>query len=206
MASNKISEGEAVQRRTRAGCGRLIWFAVALCFAGGAFAQSTNSADLRGTVTDPTGSVVPGVSVVILNTDTGVSRTLTSNADGLYDAVSILPGHYQLTFTKPGFDKLVRSGINLNVGAVTVNAQMSVGATQQEISVTEAVPLLHTDTAEQSSTLESESMQEMPNVSRDWANFIKILPGASAQGTSSGNPGNHDLDQRHDAQLRQLPR
>ncbi len=83
----------------------------------------------------------------------------------------------------------MRSGINLNVGAVTVNAQMSVGATQQEISVTEAAPLLHTDTAEQSSTLESESMQEMPNVSRDWANFIKILPGASAQGTSSGSPG-----------------
>jgi hypothetical protein len=86
-------------------------------------------------VTDPTGSVVPGVSVEISNTDTGVSRTLTTNADGLYDAVSILPGHYQLTFSSPGFDKLVRTGITLNVGAVTVNVQMSVGATQQEISV-----------------------------------------------------------------------
>jgi hypothetical protein len=153
------------------------------------FGQSTNSADLRGTVTDPTGGLVPGVTVTILNTDTGVSRTLTTNNDGLYDAVSILPGHYQLTFTKAGFEKLVRSGITLNVGAVTVNVQLSVGATEQQISVSEQAPLLHTDTAEQSSTLESQTMQEMPNVSRDWANFIKIIPGASAQGTSSGNPG-----------------
>jgi hypothetical protein len=189
MAININQEGEAVPSRTRARCGRLIWFAIAISMAGSAFAQSTNSSDLRGTVTDPTGSVVPGVSVDILNTDTGVTRRLTTNADGLYDAVSILPGHYQLAFSKEGFDKLIRKGIDLTVGAVTVNATLNVGATQQEISVSEQVPLLHTDTAEQSATFESQSMQEMPNVSRDWANFVKILPGASAQGTSSGSPG-----------------
>src|SRR6185312_4327904 len=135
MAGNNTSEGDAVHRRTRARSGRFIALAIAITLAGSAFAQSTNSSDLRGTVTDPTGSVVPGVSVDILNTDTGVTRRLTTNASGLYDAVSILPGHYQLTFTKEGFDKLVRSGIDLSVGAVTVNVQMSVGATQQEISV-----------------------------------------------------------------------
>jgi len=189
MARNHNSEGDAVHRRTRTRCGRFIALAIAFTLAGSAFAQSTNSSDLRGTVTDPTGSVIPGVSVDILNTETGVTRRLTTNGDGLYDAVSILPGQYQVTFSKQGFDTLIRKGINLNVGAVTVNVTLSVGATQQEISVSEAAPLLHTDTAEQSSTLESRTMQEMPNVSRDWANFIKILPGASAQGTNSGNPG-----------------
>jgi len=189
MAGNNNPEGDAVHRRTRARCGRFFGFALAITLAGSAFAQSTNSSDLRGTVTDPTGSVVPGVSVDILNTDTGVTRRLTTNADGLYDAVSILPGHYQLTFAKEGFDKLVRSGINLTVGAVTVNVQMSVGATQQEISISETAPLLHTDTAEQSATLEAQQMNELPNVSRDWGNFVRLLPGASAQGTSSGSPG-----------------
>ncbi len=170
-------------------CHRAAPLLLASLLIGSAFAQSTNSADVRGTVTDPTGSVIPGVAVDVLNTDTGVARQLTTNASGVYDAVSILPGHYQLTFTKEGFQKFVRSGVTLEVGAVTVNAQLQVGTSQQEISVNEQAPLLHTDTAEQSSTLESQSMQEMPNVSRDWANFIKIIPGASAQGTNSGSPG-----------------
>src|SRR5712672_1472220 len=60
------------------------------CMAGLGLAQNTNSGDIRGTVTDPTGAVIPGASVTLLNTDTGVSKSLTTNQAGLYDAVSIL--------------------------------------------------------------------------------------------------------------------
>lgn len=92
--------------------------AVLLWTAGTGLAQNTNSGDIRGTVTDATGAVVPGVAVTLLNTDTGVTKDLVTNSAGLYDAVSILPGHYTITFAKEGFDKLVRSGINLEVGAI----------------------------------------------------------------------------------------
>jgi hypothetical protein len=54
------------------------------------FGQNTNSAEIRGTVTDPSGAVVPNVSVNIKNIDTGVARDITTNNDGIYDAVSIL--------------------------------------------------------------------------------------------------------------------
>src|SRR5437016_3247064 len=85
------------------------------CIAGFGLAQNTNSGDIRGTVTDATGAVIPGAAVTILNVETGVAKSLITNQAGLYDAVSILPGRYRITFNKEGFDKLVRDGVNLGV-------------------------------------------------------------------------------------------
>ena len=72
------------------------------------FAQNTNSSDIRGTATDPSGAILPGVSVTVTNNDTGVVREFVTNGDGLYDTNSILPGNYTITFSKDGFEKLVR--------------------------------------------------------------------------------------------------
>jgi hypothetical protein len=158
--------------------------------AGFGFAQNTNSGEIRGTVTDQSGATAPGVSVTILNVDTGVSKELTTNNAGIYDAVSILPGHYQLTFTKPGFEKLVRSGIDLTVGTTTVDAQLTVGGTQAEVQVTAEAPLLQTESGEQSTTLEAQTMQQLPNVNQSWTNFTKLLPGAAGSGTGVAVNGN----------------
>lgn len=154
------------------------------------FTQNTNSSEVRGTVTDPSGAVVPGVTVTVLNTDTGVSKDVTTNDAGIYDAVSILPGRYELTFSKPGFEKLLRKGIDLNVGLSTVDAQLTVGAAQQEVSVTAEVPLLQTENGEQSTTLDAQTMQQLPNVDQSWANFTKLLPGAAGSGTGVAVNGN----------------
>ncbi len=155
-----------------------------------AFAQNTNSGEIRGTVTDPTGAAIPAVTITILNTDTGASKELSTNGSGIYDAVSILPGHYELTFTKSGFEKLVRSGIDLTVGTTMVDAQLTVGGTQQQVQVTAEAPLLQTENGEQSTTLQAETMQQLPNVNQSWSNFTKLLPGAAGSGTGVSVNGN----------------
>ncbi|MBV9762519.1 MAG: TonB-dependent receptor [Acidobacteriaceae bacterium] len=155
-----------------------------------AVAQNTNSGEIRGTVTDPTGAVVPGVEVTVLNTDTGVTKALTTNDAGIYDAVSVLPGRYELTFSKTGFEKLVRQGIDLPVGLTTVDAQLTVGTTQQQVSVTGEAPLLQTENGEQSTTLDAQTMQTLPNVDQSWSNFTKLLPGAAGSGTGVAVNGN----------------
>ena len=76
--------------------------------SGACFAQSTNSGDIRGSVTDATGALIPGVTVNVLNVDTGVSKDYPTNQDGLYDTSSIVTGSYKVTFSKDGFEKLVR--------------------------------------------------------------------------------------------------
>ena len=110
----------------------LLVAALSLCMAVGGFAQSSNSSDLRGTVTDSTGAVIPGATVAITNTETGVVTVLTTNESGIYDSVSIRPGKYKVTFIKEGFGKLVRDGITLNVGVVHGGTRSNVVAAEAQ--------------------------------------------------------------------------
>jgi Carboxypeptidase regulatory-like domain len=157
-----------------------------------AFAQNTNSGDIRGTVTDPTGAVIPDVTITVKDIDKGVTNTYTSDGAGLFDTGPIVPDHYLLTFTKDGFQTLVRGPITLDVGIDTINAQMTVGSTSERVEVKTDVALLTTETGAQESTLSSETMTQLPQVNADWQNFVILLPGASgvAQGSSDVlNPG-----------------
>jgi hypothetical protein len=173
----------------------LVAIVLAVGMAASALAQNANSGDIRGTVIDATGAVVPGVTVTLLNIDTGVVKALVTNSVGLYDAVSILPGQYKITFTKVGFGTVVRNGIVLTVGAISVDAQLAVGATQQEVVVTEDAVQLKTENAEQASTIAAATLDALPNVNQDWQNIVKMIPGATgapATGQGSGgvvNPG-----------------
>ncbi len=160
--------------------------------SGACFGQSTNAGDIRGSVTDSTGALIPGVTVTVVNVDTGVSKEFTTNQSGLYDTDSIVTGSYTLTFSKAGFQKLVRGPVTLQVGFTTVNGELSVGAMTEEVTVTADVALLQTETSEQSTTFEAKSMALLPQVTQDWENFTILLPGATGAVSSvqgSSNPG-----------------
>jgi len=165
--------------------------------SGVCIAQSTNAGDIRGTVTDSTGALIPDVAVTVLNVDTGVSKDYPTNQDGLYDTSSIVTGSYKVTFTKEGFEKLVRGPITLQVGFTTVNGELKVGAATQTVEVTTDVPLLKTETSEQSTTLEAKSMEQLPQVAGaagvSWENFMILLPGAT--GTPNGSQGSSNPGQ-----------
>ena len=166
---------------------------VVLSPAGAVFAQSMNAGDIRGIVTDTTGAAVPGVIVSVVNKNTGVAKELVTNQDGLYDTSSIVAGSYEVTFSKAGFSKLVRSNITVDVGNLTVNAQLSVGAVTEQVIVNTDVPLLQTENAEQSTTLEAATLQQLPEVGQDWQHFTILLPGAT--GAPGGSQGSADPQQ-----------
>jgi hypothetical protein len=182
----RLRHGNAA-RLWLAGASRaLLVAAVSLLLATAAWAQSTNSADIRGTVTDSTGAVIPGVKVTLLNTETGVAMELTTNEAGIYDSVSIRPGKYRITFSKEGFGKLINDGVTVDVGVRSVDAQLAVGTAQQQIEVTAEAPLLKTDTGEQSSILRTDVMAQLPNVGQDWQNFEKVIPGFNGANNANG--------------------
>jgi hypothetical protein len=161
---------------------------------GNAYAQSTNSGDIRGIVTDPSGALIPGATVNVLDVDTGVSKDFPTNNDGLYDTSSVVAGSYKLTFTKSGFETFVRGPVTVEVGYTTVNAELKVGASTVEVTVNTDVPLLNTESGEQSATLEAHDMEQMPNIGGangpDWQNFMILLPGASGSYNGNGNNAN----------------
>jgi hypothetical protein len=171
------------------------WVLALLLMAGSgvSFAQSVASGDIRGTVTDQTGAIVPQVKVTVLDNDTGVSKDYFTDQDGLYDTSSIEIGSYKLTFAKEGFEQLVRGPLSLQVGFTTINAQLKVGSANTVVTVTSNVPLLQTESGEQSTTLESETMEQLPQVTQDWENFMILLPGAT--GTPGGSQGSSNPGQ-----------
>jgi hypothetical protein len=81
-------------------------------------AQNTNSGDIRGTVLDALGAVVPGVTVTLTNIDTGETKNFVTNDNGIYDTVSTRPGNYNLTFKKEGFKQVTRGPIQLQVSVI----------------------------------------------------------------------------------------
>jgi hypothetical protein len=161
--------------------------------AGLAHAQSMNAGDIRGIVTDTSGAALPDVTVTVLNKNTGVSKDIQTNQDGLYDTSSIVAGTYELSFSKQGFQKYVRSGLTIAVENVTVNAQLTIGAVTEQVVVNTDLPLLTTETSEQSTTLTAQELTQLPQTGTpNWENFTILIPGASGAPKGSqgaANPG-----------------
>src|SRR3984885_6126269 len=155
-----------------------------------AFGQAVNQGDISGTVTDGTGASVPGAKVTVLNIDTGVTKDYTTNDAGVYDTSSIVAGNYKLTFSRDGFSTLVRSSITVPVGPTTVNAQLAVGTVNTQVVVNTDVALLNTESGSISTTLNSETLARLPQVSsigQDWSSFNILQAGAA--GAPMGNQG-----------------
>ncbi len=158
-----------------------------------AYAQSTMSGDLTGTVTDPTGAVIPGVKVTVKDVNKDVTHTYMTNNSGVYDTGSIVPDDYLITFSKKGFSTLQRGPITLKVGTTTLNATLKVGAATQKITVTTNVPLLNTSNGSATDTLSAKTMQKLPQTGNaDWENFIWLQPGAAGtpENASTANTPN----------------
>ncbi len=174
---------------------RNVW-SMTLCFLLSgvtvASAQSTATGDIRGTVTDSSGAVVPGASVSVVNVDTGEKKLFKTNRDGLYDTISTPNGRYTVTIAAPGFENLVLGPITLDIGIITLNGHLKVGSEQQQVVVTaDTAALLRTESSEQSTTLDEKTMQQLPQVGQDWANFTILLPGSAGASSANGvtNPG-----------------
>jgi hypothetical protein len=155
-----------------------------------ALGQSTNAGDISGIVTDTTGAAVPGATVTVLNVDTGVTKDYTTNDSGVYDTSSIVAGTYKLTFSRQGFSTLVRSSVTIPVGPTTVNAQLAVGTVSTQVVVNTDVALLNTENGAITTTLNAETLSQLPQVSsigQDWSSFNILQAGAA--GAPMGNQG-----------------
>ncbi len=144
-----------------------------------AIAQNTNSADLRGTVTDPTGKVIFGATVSVKDIDKGTERKFTTDKAGVYETGSIVPDHYIVTMSAPGFQTLVRGPITLNVGLESLNGELTVGAVTQQVVVNTDLPLLNLDDGSRTESLNGATMAALPQFGADWENFVDLLPGSS---------------------------
>jgi hypothetical protein len=170
-------------------CQRLFVFAVAiLSFAFAPVlvsAQTSGNGNLNGTLTDQSGAAVPNATVVVLNTETGVSRTLTTNGEGLFQATFLLPGHYEVTAGGNGFGKVDRKNLVLTVGQVlTVDITLPPASVSTEVIVTSESPLVDTDKTEVAQTIDQSLISNLPVATRNWSAFVLSTPNVTPDGGS----------------------
>src|SRR5262249_20377247 len=118
-------------------------------FAAAAAAQSTNTTGISGSVKDTSGAVLPGATVEAASSALiEKTRTVVTDAEGLYKLVDLRPGTYTVTFTLPGFATVKREGIELTAGfTANINAELKVGAVEETITVTGATPVVDVQNA-----------------------------------------------------------
>ena len=142
-------------------------------------AQAVRGAVL-GTVTDKTGGVLPGVTVAVRNTETGVTQSTVSDGEGRYSVSDLLPGAYTVESSLSGFQTIVRQGIRVVVGAqVVVDFSLGPSAVSETITVTAAAPVVDTVSAALGTVVEQKQIAELPLVDRSYARLIVLAPGAN---------------------------
>ena len=143
----------------------------------------TDRGTITGTVTDPTGAVIPGVTLHARNVDTGAEYDTVTTATGNYTIPSLLAGNYELTVTAAGFEKYIQRGIGVQVvQTLRVDIVMKVGSATESVTVNADAALLRTENAAIDHNLSTERVDALPNTTtnmRDPFEFSGMMPGVT---------------------------
>ncbi len=131
--------------------------------AGVRIEAQTITGSIRGTVTDPSGAVVPGAKVTAVNVATGVASTTVSNKSGLYNFQFLVIGQYKIMATAPGFDTQQMGPFDLQIDQIaSIDAKLNVGRSSVTVDVDTAASLLETQSSTVSTSISSETLENMP--------------------------------------------
>jgi hypothetical protein len=150
---------------------------LALSATASAQSQAIN-ASIEGTVVDDQGAVLPGVTVTVTNLDTGDTRVVVTNENGLYRAPLLPLGTYRVNAQLQGFRRFEQTGVTLSAGRTAViNVTLSVGEISETITVTADAPLVDSGRIELGRTLSEAEIKTLPLTSRNPYNFVLLQPG-----------------------------
>jgi Carboxypeptidase regulatory-like domain len=148
-------------------------------------AQTSGAGNITGTVTDTSGAILPDATVVVINTDTGATRNLTTNSDGSYAAPFLPSGHYEVILGGGNFGKVDRKNLILTVGQVlSIDAALPTAAVDTQVDVSSASPLVDTEKTEVSQTVDQKLISNLPVNGRNWSDFVLLTPNVVQDGGS----------------------
>ena len=164
--------------------------ALVLLLSAPALRAQAVSGTILGTVQDSSGAAVPGASVTIVNSETGLTRSVISDSAGEYNVPSLPPGMYNVSGEMKGFKKVSIAGVRLNVDQkARVDLKLDVGDITESVQVQAAVPLVQTDSSELGATVNETQVKELPLNGRDFVQLTRLIPGVSRGVPGSNNDG-----------------
>src|SRR5262245_28609229 len=163
-------------------CWKLLFFLSVLT---GLAAAQVTTGSISGTVRDSAGAVLPGVSIKLTNTDTGVTRTVIADEVGRYNAPQLPLGAYEITAELMGFQTAVRRGVTLTIGReAVIDFNLQVGSVTQEVTVNAEAALVTTTSASLSYLVDDKQIQELPLNGRSYTQLATLQPGVIAAPTN----------------------
>jgi hypothetical protein len=159
----------------------VVLLGIGLLFCGGAKAQGVgSSADLNGTITDPTGSGVPNASVTVTETSKGTQRSVESDERGFYRLAGLAPAVYKVSVQRTGFQTEVVTGVVLSLGqTVVLDIHLKLSGVSAQVEVSSELPIVETERGGQSNSLTQDYIAELPIDRRDYLTFTLLAPGVS---------------------------
>ena len=157
---------------------RVVWIIGLIAFGNCLVFGQGSTAAISGFVRDATGGVVPGVDVTVRNTESGFTRTVQSTENGGYNMRSLPVGAYEVTAEKAGFKQQVRRGLNLSVGQeAIVDLTLDVGNVIEQVTVTEAAPLVNTTLSSTSGLITEQQIKDLPLNGRSFDQLLTLNVG-----------------------------
>src|SRR6266704_5062767 len=145
------------------------------------FSQGS-SGRILGTVTDQSGGVISGATVIVTDTERGVTKTLVTNEAGEYNAPNLTPGAYKVRVEAKGFKTVERQNVVLEGGTeIRVDLTLQPGDQVQTITITESIPLVETTNATLGGTLNNTDINDMPLNGRNYQSLLALRPGVMIQ-------------------------
>jgi len=159
-----------------------------------AVAQAQYRASIQGAVTDPQGAVVSDATVTLTNQETGQASTAATNAAGVYNFNGLPPSVYTIKVELTGFKQKLLENIKVIAEqANAVNIQLEIGQATETVTVTDATPLIDTETSNMSGTVTSDQIQRLPSFGRDVFQLLQLAPGAFGDGAQASGGGTANL-------------
>lgn len=154
----------------------------------------TTFGSIAGTVSDPSGAIIPGAKVTLTNLGTTETRVAPTDTDGFYQFVNLLPGRYRIDVEKAGFKHFIREPIVLEVqNSLQINTVLELGAVAQTVQVTAQTPLLQPQTSDLGQVVDRRKANELPLNGRNPLNLAALVPSVVPLGGAMNNPTGQNL-------------
>lgn len=166
----------------------IVWALLSTC--GMLWAQTGGTGAISGTITDPSGALVVGARVTVKNVATGDTRVLRSNDRGMYVASLLAPGQYVVVVTSQGFKAVSMTDVQVTVAETkALNIRMETGTVTESVTVATSNVQLQTESSELGRVTDSQMVENLPLVSRNYTQIIGLNPGVAQEANNASNLG-----------------
>src|SRR5882762_5048440 len=157
-------------------------------------AYAQYKAGIQGVVQDSQGAVVEGATVTLTSKETNISKITETDSNGIYNFLSLAPGHYAITVEKAGFKKKSLEDVVVAAEQThAVNIDLEVGEVTQSVTVSaEVAPAIDTETGQISGTLSDREIQNLPSIGRDPFQLLRLAPGVFGDGAHTNGGGSQN--------------